>query len=176
MNIYWEERNEFTDLFIFSYYANYPEGHIIINDNNLTLFPLYNTCRAYNREYLLRNNFLWQENVLFEDVEFYFKVFTNSTETYIIDKPLYIYRRREDSIIGQSVININKGKQLFKASESAYKYLIKNNLFGKYKNSYLRYVRDTINMFRQNPDTMNLLCKDMQEYLKAVGFPEEYYN
>ena len=168
-NIWWEEINKMTDMWIFKYYADYPQGPLTLNDDNLIEFPLYSWNKAYKRDFLIKNKLDWRENVYFEDVEFYFKTFTKSKDIYIINKPLYVYRRRSDSIIGECIKDARKAEHLFNVTENVYKYLTENNLFEEYKNSFYRYACDTVKMFRSYPNTQKKLYPRIQKFLEKIN-------
>ena len=174
-SVYWENDDSYSDMSrLFPYYARYKQNYVTLNDNNLINFPLYSWNKAYNRQFLLDNDLFWRENVYFEDVEFYFKTFMKSSEIYIIDEMLYIYRRRYDSIISSATREVSKAKDLYFVTGELYKYLKENNLFQKYKNSYQRYICDAINMFRHYPEQHKRLMPFMRQFLKNINYPEDF--
>lgn len=173
-DIYWEDIQKRTDMCIFKYYADYPEGDLTLTPDNLTNFPQYSWCRAYRRKFLLKNDFKWPEGILFEDMEFYFRIFTTYPDTYLINKSLYVYRRRGDSIIGNCINDPKKAKHVFLASRGVYKYLKKSKLLKKYESAYLQHVKDCINMFRHLPNIQTQLYKEISEYLKDIHYPKDY--
>ena len=173
-NIFWEEQKKMTDMFIFKYFASYPERLLHLDDTNLTAFPLYSWNKAYRRRMLINNNIRWAEGICFEDVEFFFKTFIKTKDIYIIDKPLYVYRRREDSIIGDSTRNIEKASDLYKAAENVYAYLKESNYFKMYRNAFLKYAADVINMYRAYPETNKKLQPRIKTFLRNIDFPNSY--
>ncbi len=173
-NVYWEEHHKYSTMFFFKYFDIHPQRHIKLDNNNLTKFPLYSWNKAYRKNLLTANNIKWPEGILFEDVEFYFKTHICSPNIYILNKALYMYRRRETSIIGDCTKNAEKAKDLFKATYNVYQYLNKNNLMNEYSKSFLKYVGDVINMFRQYPETQKQLYPTIKQFLSDINFPEEY--
>lgn len=173
-NIYWEDEKKYTNLCLFPFYASYPEGNLTLTPKNITKFPLYSWCKAYKKDFLIQNKIKWPEGILFEDIEFHIKAFINSPEVYIIDKPLYIYRRHSDSIISACTENATKAKEIYSASRGVYKYLKKNNLLETYKEAYLQHVMDSINMFRSYSNTQKELCYYIKEFLKDIDFPNGF--
>ena len=174
-NVYWEESQQKTDISpMFPYYAQCKGGYEILDENNLINYPLYSWNKAYKREFLIKNNLKWRENVYFEDVEFYFQTFIKSPEIYIINKPLYNYRRRDDSIISSATREIEKAKDLYYVTAEVYKYLKKENLLKKYKKAYAKYVVDALNMFVAFSDTYEKLMPIMQNFLKEINYPEDF--
>lgn len=167
-NIWWEKTSQLTKMWIFQYFSDFPEGKVVLTDENFVDFPLYSWNKAYNREFLLKKNIRWTEGVLFEDVEFFFKLFTQSPEIYIIDEPLYVYRRRDDSIIGNCCTNPDKAEHLLNVTTNVYKYLVTNDLFEKYQNAFYRYSLDALNMFRAYPKTQRALFPRMQKFIRDI--------
>lgn len=82
----------------------------------------------------------WTEDKLFEDVEFYWRFYTQHPDIYIIDQPLYIYRRHQSSIMSRSIVDIDYHKNLFYVTENIYKFLNEQGLFEKYKETFLKFV------------------------------------
>ena len=167
--IWWEENHELTNMWIFSYYDKYPEGKLTLDNKNLINFPLYTWNKAYNTEFLRENGLYWQENMYFEDVEFYFKTFIKSPDIYIIDEPLYYYRRRNDSIIAKSTRNEKIASDLYKAAQNVHKYLLENDLFDMYKDTFLQYVYDTVNMYKEYPEFHKKIYKMMLDYINSLN-------
>lgn len=158
-------------------YKNYPiftytkEGIIKLDNNNIIDFPLVSWNKAYDRDFLIKNDIFWTEGKKLEDVEFFWKVHTKINEIYLIDKPLYIYRRRPNSICTSSLYDFVK--DLYYVNTLVYKYLRENGLLYKYKNQYMRYVLDTLREKRSSNDTKTFAKLDI-EYLNNIHFPIIY--
>ena len=173
--VLWESSGEYTDISpMFPYYAHCRQNFVTLDDTNLINFPLYSWNKAYDRQFLLDNDLFWRENVFFEDVEFYFKTSIKSPEIYIIDEQLYVYRRRNDSIISSATREVDKAGDLYFVATEVYKYLKANNLLGKYKNSFQKYTVDAMNMFRRFTDVHKKLLPIIDQFLKDINYPEEY--
>lgn len=173
-SVWWEESKKYSDMFFFNYYDKYPESRMVLNDESLLKFPLYSWNKGYRRDFLIKNNLKWPENVFFEDVEFYFKTFIKSPEIYIIDEPLYIYRRRNDSIMSCSCREIEKAKHLYNAAYRVYEYLMDNHLLETYQKSFNKYILDVLNMYNAWPSFKKQLAPYMVEFLQKINFPEKY--
>lgn len=167
-NIWWEDANCLTDLCIFPEFRSLPEGYYTLDDSNLLAYPMYAWNKAYRKKFILENKLLWSEGVLFEDVEFGVKAGIFAPEIYVLDKNLYVYRRRGDSIIGNCINNVDKAKDIFVVSSNLYKYLKKNKLFEKYKNSFMRHAVDNINMFRGYSHIQKKLALYIKQYLENI--------
>ncbi len=175
-NFWWENEGRMTDMFAFPELLNTPEGFYTLSDKNLASFPMYAWNKAFKREFLIKNKIFWAEGVLFEDMEFGFKAGIVSPEIYIIDKPLYFYRRRGDSIIGECIKDAQRAKSLFQAALGVYKYLVKTKNLNLYKNSFLRYCVDNVNMFRAYPNVHRELLPYMKEFLDKINLSGDVWK
>lgn len=175
-SIWWEDINKMTVSGNFPALESLKQGILTITPENIINYPVCSWNKAYNREFLLKNNLFWAENVLFEDHEFYIKTMIAAPETTIIDDNLYVYRRRGDSIIGNSLNDVNKAKDIFDVMRSTYAYLKKSGNFEKYKNAFLRDSYEMINLFRQSPNTHKALFPYMKKYLEDIDFPNAYID
>lgn len=173
VNIWWEDTQQMTDMCNFRFYADIKEGKYTINDNLLAKFPTSTWNKAYSREFLINNNIYYPEGIYFEDVEMYFQTATKSPDIYIIDTPLYYYRRRSDSILGSCINDPKKAKDVFKAAVGVHKYMQENDLIKQYPKAYLNFVADIVNDFRSHEETQKALLSEIKKYLETIGFPDE---
>ena len=175
VNVWWENLQKMTDMFYFSPFVNLPEGYFELNDANLYTYPSCVWNKVYKRSFLQENNIYCPENLYFEDVEFYFKIFIYAKEHYVINKNLYYYRRRDDSILGSSCSNPSVAEHMFDAGERIYKFLVKNKLFKQYKKAFMYLVNTNVNTWRSYPNVQKQLLPRIKSYLNNVGFPDKYY-
>ena len=173
---WWENEGRMTEMFAFPELLNALEGFYTLTDENLSSFPMYAWNKAFKKDFLIENKIYWPEGILFEDMEFGFKTGILSPNIYIIDKPLYFYRRRADSIIGNCIQDAEKAKSVFKASLGVFEYLNKTKKLNLYRNSFLRYCVDNINMFRAYPEIHKELYKTMEEFLARIGIGEDIWT
>ncbi len=159
-----------------TYFMNMRGGYFTINEHNIANFPLITWNKSYRREFLINNNIGWRENIIYEDVEFYYKMFTLSPDIYILDKFCYYYRQRSDSIMGASMNDANKAKTAYFVVAEVYKYLQQQGIFDKYKKSYLKYANETLNLFKGNEKVDKQLKADKLKFLNDIEFPEQYEN
>ena len=159
---------------LYPLYTDCPEGNVFLDDTNIINFPLISWNKVYKREFLVNNGIKWTENKFFEDVEFYWQVHTMSPYVYIIDEPLYVYRRRDNSICTNTSIIVKKITDLFDVTTNVYHFLKENNMFDKYKKQYTRYVIDTIREIDYYVDKKTVLSKAVLKYLNDINFPQEY--
>lgn len=172
-DVFWENTRRRTPIW-FESYKRYPEGFFEIDENNMCYLPHYSWNKGYDREFLIKNNIFWQEGVIYEDMEFFFKVFINSPKTYMIDSPLYIYRRRGDSIIGKCYGNLEKADDLYKVTKSIKDYLVSNGLMEKYQDAFLNLVCKNLNNYRGFDEAHKKLIPNMLKCLDNIKFPEDF--
>lgn len=169
--VYWENSKTRSPIW-YKNYVNFAEGKFEIDDSNMCYLPHYSWNKGYRREFLMNNNIRWQEGVIYEDLEFFFKVFINSPSTYMIDEALYTYRRRDDSIIGQCYNNLEHAEDLFTVTKNIKKMLVKRNLFEKYKNAFLQLVTNNLNNYRGFGDIHKKQVPLMLNCLNEINFSE----
>lgn len=174
--IWWEDSNQITDMSIFPGLQNHPEGYLTVTPENIINFPVTTWNKAYNREFLLKNNIWWPEKILYEDNEFYFRVMIADPETYVLDDRLLVYTRRRNSIMGESVGDINKAKQSMEVTRRIYEFLKDSGNLEKYGKAFLRFILDINNNYRYFPKIQTQLYPYMKELLEQVDFPNSYMN
>ena len=128
------------------------------------------------RKDCLNEKIFWTEDKLFEDVEFYWRFYTQYPEIYVIDKPLYVYRRHQSSIMSKSIVDIDYHKNLFYVTENIYKFLNEQGLFEKYKEAFLRFMAQNIGEFESYDNLKKELAKTVLKTLKSINFPENYLD
>ena len=146
---YNEETQEITNLIGDSYCADDGEGYIDIDETNIMKFNYFSFNKAYKRECILANQAVWTEDLFFEDVEFYFRYFTKSTKVYMLDKILYYKRSRANSVLDKLTKDYSVAKNLYDILPVIQKYLKKQRIYTKYKESFFRLVYDYINIMRK---------------------------
>ena len=157
-------------------YRYWADGPFRLDEDNLCDMPSQCWNKGYRRSFLIDNNIRMPENIYYQDVEFHVRMFTKSHDTYMIDRPLYLYRKRGDSsmdcVYNKTTI---KAEDLYIAHERIYDFLVKNNLIEKYKNSFLELVMICLNNFRENNYNLCKKCTPrMLQFLNYIGFPEKY--
>lgn len=156
LNVIWfkyTEINEETGNYInctYTHFKKLPQGFININKNNIQDFAVMSWNKLYKTNFLKKNKLRWPEGCYFEDVEFFYKVHTKNPKIFLIDKNLYIYRIRQNSIMNNSAKNYKMAADRFKITYNLYRYLKKNNLFEKYKKPFFEHLGSVINTYRNN--------------------------
>lgn len=142
-----DSKNEKAPMNFCGYFMNMKEGLYIIDEKNISSFLIATWNKAYRTDFLRKNKLGWRENIIYEDVEFYWHMFTKSPIVYILDKHLYYYRQRAGSIMQKASNGMEKPKAAFLVVGEVAEYLKKNLLFEKYKSAYLKYVQDVFGLF-----------------------------
>ncbi|MDR1522926.1 MAG: glycosyltransferase [Endomicrobium sp.] len=149
-----------------NYFLKSDNGPLIVTSKNINIFPINCWNKVYRLSTIKENNIIFSENILFEDLEFYYRFFTQSKEIYFINKHLYIYRLRPNSILSSK----KNRNDIFKAIKNIYNYLNKKNIFEDYKESFIQLIIQSI---ERSPN-----IKDMVPYivdlLKQINFPKDY--
>ncbi|MDR1417876.1 MAG: glycosyltransferase [Endomicrobium sp.] len=149
-----------------NYFLETSNSILSITPKNINKFPINCWNKVYRTSIIKKNNIMFSENILFEDLEFYYKFFTKSKETYFINKHLYIYRLRPNSILSSK----KNREDIFKAIKNIYCYLIKENIFENYKDSLLQLIVQSI----ERSDNVKDIIPCTVNLLKQINFPKEY--
>ena len=152
-----------------SYYMNMKEGYLLLDGNNIASFPLMTCNKAYRTDFLKKNKLGWREKVIYEDVEFYWHMFTKSPIIYIIDKHLYYYRQRATSIMNAPAKGIEKAQTAFLVVSEVAEYLKKHSIFEKYKPAYMKYVENVFSLFKWNVGHMREYKLAQLDFIKKIG-------
>ena len=173
-DIFIQDQLATTKYDLYPLYTDCSEGNLILDDTNFINYPLVTWNKAYKRDFIINNNIKWSEGKFFEDVEFYWMFHTLSPYVYVIDKPLYMYRKRSNSICTNNKNIVKKIIDLFDVNTNVYHFLKENELFDKYKNQYTRYVLDTLREMNGYPSHKEELAKAALKYLENINFPQDY--
>ena len=172
---YWfEDKQKKAPINFAAYFMNMTEGYLRINPNEILTYPLIIWNKMYRMDFLRKNNFSWRENVIYDDNEFCFKLYTLSPETYIIDRHFYMYRQWTGSAMQGGYRDKERSRKIYDVATNVYKYLKENNLFEKYKCTFIVYIKVVLCMFINILPLDKLLKTDKLKFLNNVNFPEEY--
>lgn len=174
-DIYWQEEQKATKMNTFPKLRDLPEGKLEISEKNICDFPAYSWYKIYNKD-SINESIKWADGYLFEDVEFYYRYYTQNPKVYVINKSLYLYRRHTSSIMGRSIHDASYQRDLFTVIHHIYLFLKEKELFTKYKRAFLVFVKDSILDFYGYPDIKDEFEKTVLETLDKIGYPQEYEN
>ena len=172
-DVFWQNAKKRTPIW-YQRYAMFPQGMFNIDVDRICDLPHYSWNKGYRRQFLIDNNIRWSENIIYEDIEFFFKVYTKSPLTYMISAPLYIYRRREDSIIGQCYGQLIHAEDLYIITKNVKDYLTENNLMDKYYKSFLNLVLNNLNNYNGYGEIHTKQVPLMLKCLQDIDFPESF--
>lgn len=148
---YWlDDENKSAPMKYCSYFINLAEGAYILDQTNISSFPIATWNKAYRTDFLKKNKLGWRENIIYEDVEFYWHMFTKSPIIYILDKHLYYYRQRVGSIMQDRSNYVENAKTGFFVTEQVAEYLKKHSLFEKYHSAFFKYADNVISLFEDS--------------------------
>lgn len=139
------------------------------------LFRINNTCCAklFNREFLLNNNLLFFEGLIFEDTEFFFRYFFKAEKIGGIRDNLYFYRQNIDFSVTTNKNEKHLGLiKIFKLIENS---LIENNLLDQFKIQFYNYKLSTLSYIykRVNKNIKNKFKELAKEDLKNSKLTKE---
>ncbi|MDR0723948.1 MAG: glycosyltransferase [Endomicrobium sp.] len=149
-----------------NYFLKTSAGILNITPNNINKFTVIACNKIYRTSVIKKNNIMFSENILFEDLEFYYKFFTKSKETYFINKHLYIYRLRPNSILSSK----KNREDIFKAIKNVYYYLLKEEIFETYKESFIQLIVQSI----ERSDNVKQIIPYVINLLNQINFPRQY--
>lgn len=172
-NILWEAEKTITKMNTFPLLRDLPEGRLEITPDNIVNYPAYSWYKFF-RKNVINESIKWSDGLLFEDVEFYYRFYTQNKDVYVIDKPLYLYRRHSSSIMGKSISDPEYQRNLFKVTENIYSFIKEKDLFEKYKEAFLKLVMQNIKEFAGYEVLRTEYNKTVLQTLKNIHFPEEY--
>jgi hypothetical protein len=109
--------------------------------------------KFYKKEFLVKNNLLWEKGVYYEDVLFHVQCFYLAQKITILDEPLYFYRIRPESIM-TGKYTIKKIDDVFHFLSAVKDFLEQNNLFEFLKGEYIDFATDQINFHYTRQTTL----------------------
>ena len=86
--------------------------------------------KVFKRTLLERTKILFPTNIWFEDLAFSEKIFLHAKQNNYLEKPLYFYRWRKDSILNSN--NIERNQEIILILEKICRYYKKKGMYKKY--------------------------------------------
>ena len=81
-------------------------------------------CKVYKREFLLENDIRFVPNIIYEDILFYYFCMLKANSIYNINKKLYFYRIRPDSIMTKRITNKNLDDHFYSLCKMTEQYIL----------------------------------------------------
>lgn len=156
------------------FYGSLPEGLFEMTPDKMNCFPFFYWNKGYKREFIQGNIVKWQNGGIYEDQEFFFRVFTNSSVTYVIDKSLYVYRIHQSSLMGVSFGKLKNVEDLFLVLERIYNYLRTSRYFDAYKSAFMELVVNDLKWYRKQYYQNAGLREMTLNFFKKINFPADF--
>lgn len=171
---FFENSQTFETDFYYEKLYRYAGGDLEITPENITNLPVVAHNKLFSLDFIRNNGLLFPEGLLYEDEEFFFKFYTKSKNVYLIREKLTVYRRRNNSIMGQTKKGLAKREDICAIAANIYEYLIKNGMFEEYKNSLLNFILTRIKYSLKEKAYRKRMIAAMREMIKKIDFPEKY--
>ena len=150
------------------------EGFYSITSNNITEFDDFVWDKAFKHSVLKKLNFKFPDGLLFEDAEFYFKIYTQIKEIYYLPEYLYVYRLlRDNSLVYKIVNETNRELDLFKIFRNIYEYAKQKNLVYEYRQYLLKTLGICIKFYK-NPKKYEGVVNESLKIFEEINFPQNF--
>ena len=114
-------------------------GKFKIDNDVLMTTILTSWSKVFKRKIIINNNIEFPIGLLYEDIEFFYKYCVYAKNCYFIDKKLYNYTKRKNSILDNVYSNkYSFFKDHLEIIEHLYNYYTQLNVLPKYKNILLK--------------------------------------
>lgn len=175
INLYFEDERKFVADAEYLRDLHAPkEGVIEITPENISHFPVNAWNKIYKASAVNQNKAIFSEGILYEDVEFYYRFFTQSTRVYILDELLYQYRQRKSSIMGKTFSGKGCCEDICKVMKRVYDYLCTANLLEKYREAFIECVVKSCSTYVNNRYYTMDMVEYVQDLLQYIGYPQHY--
>lgn len=168
--VYVEDSDFATIDYRYPYLAHHLSGHVIVNNNNISLYPIYCWCRAYRNSFLKDNDIQFAESG-YEEFRFIYSLYALSQETYIIDEMIYYYRKRSNSWTSSRDLRslIQKVLNCTAVAEELYKYLADKNLKHIWGKSITNFVKNELFASDQFNEIKDFAEEEFSKLEKAIN-------
>lgn len=172
---YWYKESDNTEFLLYSpeHSILKKEGYYDVTPENLHLYTDFVWNKVMKLSLLRSLNIRFPEGLIFEDCEFYFKVYTKIKKIYYIDKPLYCHYEREWSLCTTCRVGFGTPLDMFDILENVVDYAQANNIFYDYRMTILRFM--DIRIYSQKlPNNKEAALIRSDKLLKKINFPEAF--
>jgi glycosyltransferase involved in cell wall biosynthesis len=171
--VYWEKDGTVGPMHFFPELPKLREGYLEIGPHNIYKYPAYSWYKIMTKQSVVNTGAKWSEGLLFEDIEFYWRHYTQASRVYVIDEELYTYRRRIASITNKFASEY-RFEDIYSVMVNIFNFLNEKALFGRYKSSFLYSVAQSINEFKRHPEVKERLNVAILKLLEDIDFPQAY--
>jgi len=156
----------------------FPETSIFNHDGYYDITPQtiykgadYVWNKAFKLSVIEKYNLRFPNMYLGEDGEFYFKAFTNIKRIYYINRSLYTYRTRVDSIVDRARVGTFNMKSTFDVYMNIHNYCMEKGILKEYRNALCHLIVTRINN-RSIEGQNEIILRQAKELLEKINFPE----
>ena len=144
----------------------FKRGSLSITPQNILNYPEYAWTKSFRKDFIIKNNLKFQENVYFEGDLFYFDMAFHSPKIYCINDALYYYRRHSSSITGHSKSVFKRNNHFFKVMLNVYKIIVENNYNSEWKSVVRNYAQSYVSQYKV---TVNpFLSVEYKKFLRNI--------
>ena len=148
---------------------NFEQADISSSDSSIDFFNTFNPSfcnKLWRRSLFVENSIFFPENRYFEDTATTPRVLMKAKRIKIIDKSLYNYYQRDQSIT--STFTDQHISDLFHAYDIVLESLIENKLLNHYKTSLVEYIESGFRFHYQGAASANMPQNEIDQYLELL--------
>lgn len=176
MNIisYFEDEQQFREETYYKNLADYPSDYLKITPENINIYTHFTLNKVFSLDFIKKNNILFPEGLLYEDLPFHIEFYAKTGHVYIIPEKLCVYRHRKGSIMSNTKAGLAKREDICKIIKDVYNRLKKAGLFEEYRFSMLELFHDIIKPSIKQPEYRKKLIEITKLTLPEIEFPQAY--
>ena len=151
------------------------EGYYDVTPENMDLYSDYVWDKAIKLSKVRELNIRFPSGLIFEDAEYYYKIYTQITRIYYLPKPMYYYRVREGSIVTNGQKGIGHVWDMFDVYEHIVDYSKEKGIFHDYRVTLLKMLSVRVNSVRV-PNQKERVVRRVNEILQKIDFPSAFVD
>jgi glycosyltransferase involved in cell wall biosynthesis len=173
---YLEDRNSYAIEHAFKKFLDFPDGEIAVDESAIWMVTPLSWNKLFRAAFLRDNAVRWPEGIVYEDSAFHFKLFSLVERSYVIDRFFYVYRRRADSIMGQTFAGWPRIKEICAAGKDVYSYTTARGTFERIRAPFHQMLGSDIERYLRFSEAKNGLIIEAQKMLGETGYPATYLD
>jgi len=176
-----------SEIVMFNLYDSYPDGtkkiydedkfgdrEVKIDDSSISKFIGVCWNRIYRKSLIDRLNVRFPEGIIVEDSDFTFKVCSQTKSLYIIEEPLYNYRReREGSYTTVDNVQDRIIDEL-QVLKNIYRYAKERGYEKKFRKYFLKLIGETTRKIVSITHRRRYIIQQIHDLLIEMDFPNSY--